>query len=57
MWEVAYTDEFEEWWETLTESEQIDITSSVGLLEECGLTSNTHTHLVLIDQLIHICVN
>ncbi len=36
MWEVEYTDEFEEWWETLTENEQIDITASVGLLEECG---------------------
>ncbi len=31
-----YTDEFERWWETLKEDEQIDITASVGLLEECG---------------------
>jgi len=36
MWEVEYTDEFEEWWETLIEGEQIDITASIGLLEECG---------------------
>jgi hypothetical protein len=36
MWEVEYTDEFEEWWETLTEEEHIDITSCVGLLEERG---------------------
>lgn len=36
MWEVEYTDEFEEWWETLTEYEQIDIAASVGLLEEYG---------------------
>ena len=36
MWAVEYTDEFEEWWHKLTESEQIDITASVGLLEKCG---------------------
>jgi hypothetical protein len=36
MWEVEYTDEFEEWWEVLTEGEQIDIAASVGLLEEYG---------------------
>lgn len=36
MWEVEYTDEFEEWWKTLDEEEQIDVTASVGLLEECG---------------------
>jgi hypothetical protein len=36
MWEVEYTNEFEEWWKTLNEDEQIDISASVGLLEECG---------------------
>jgi len=36
MWEVEYTDEFEEWWESLTEGEQIDIDASVCLLEEIG---------------------
>lgn len=36
MWEVEYTDEFEEWWETLTECAQIDVSASVGLLEEYG---------------------
>ena len=25
MWEVEYTDEFEKWWATLNEKEQIDI--------------------------------
>lgn len=36
MWEVEYTDEFEIWWETLKEDEQIDISATVGLLEEYG---------------------
>lgn len=36
MWDVEYTDEFEDWWNTLSEAEQIDITASIGLLEQCG---------------------
>lgn len=35
-WEVEYTNELEEWWTNLTESEQESIASSVGLLEEKG---------------------
>lgn len=36
MWEVEFTDEFEIWWDMLTENEQVDIAASVGLLEQCG---------------------
>ena len=36
IWDVEYTDEFELWWESLTEGEQIDIASTVNLLEQCG---------------------
>ena len=36
MWEVEYTDEFEGWWETLSEAEQDAITYSVGLLQSEG---------------------
>jgi len=36
MWEVEYTDEFEEWWDDLSEGEQIAVTAHVGLLEEMG---------------------
>jgi len=32
MWEVEYTEEFGEWWETLNEAEQDAVTFSVGLL-------------------------
>jgi hypothetical protein len=33
-WEVEYSDEIGEWWETLTEGEQEDVSAVVGLLEE-----------------------
>lgn len=36
MWEVEYTDEFEQWWQSLTEQEQIDLVASVELLEQFG---------------------
>ena len=36
IWAVEYTDEFELWWESLAEGEQVDIASTVTLLEQCG---------------------
>ena len=36
MWDIEYTDEFGEWWETLNEDEQDAIDRSVGLLEDKG---------------------
>lgn len=35
-WDVEYTDEFEAWWETLAEDEQVSLAASVQLLEELG---------------------
>ena len=35
-WEVEYTDEFEDWWNSLTEEEQESVAASVGLLENLG---------------------
>ena len=35
-WEVEYTDEFGQWWETLREMEQASIDASVSLLEDYG---------------------
>ncbi len=35
-WEVEFTDEFGEWWESLSEYEQISVTASVQLLEQTG---------------------
>ena len=36
MWEVEYTDEFENWWNSLTAPEQRRITAAVERLEEDG---------------------
>ena len=35
-WVVEFTDEFEAWWDGLTEAEQNSIDQSVGLLETSG---------------------
>jgi len=35
-WNVEYTNEFERWWETLSEAEQVDIDAVVRLLEARG---------------------
>jgi hypothetical protein len=35
-WEVEFTDEFEEWWHTLSESEQGKVDARVSLLIERG---------------------
>jgi hypothetical protein len=37
-WEVEFTDEFEAWWRTLNEEEQISLGASVKLLEILGPT-------------------
>ena len=36
MWEVEYTNEFEEWWESLNEAEQNAVAYSVRLLQSEG---------------------
>jgi hypothetical protein len=35
-WEVEFTDEFETWWNDLTEAEQIKIDAEVRMLEAYG---------------------
>ncbi len=35
-WEVEYTDEFERWWNELSEDEQESVAASVELLERLG---------------------
>lgn len=35
-WEIEYTDEFEEWWNTLNVREQEAVAVTVGLLEKLG---------------------
>ena len=38
QWEVEYTDEFGEWWDSLSEEEQTSLDASVRLLEQMGPT-------------------
>jgi hypothetical protein len=38
-WEVEYTDEFESWWHTLSETEQGKLDARVQLLMETGTKS------------------
>lgn len=46
-WEVEFTDEFDEWWNSLNEAEQEDVTASVMLLRERGpALSRPHVDLV-----------
>jgi len=54
-WQVEYTDEFENWWETLDEDEQESVTSCVLLLEargpmlsypfSSGIEKSRHSHM------------
>lgn len=37
-WDIEYTDEFGEWWSSLSEDEQVSLDASVRLLEERGPT-------------------
>lgn len=54
-WEVEYTDEFEVWWDELIESEQVDVSAVVQLLEakgpqlpfphSSGINGSAHSHM------------
>ena len=49
---VEYTDEFEVWWHSLNEDEQVSLAASVGLLEKLG-TQLTFPHSSAINQSRH----
>ncbi len=36
VWEVEYTDEFGDWWTSLTGAERVSVAASVSLLENLG---------------------
>jgi hypothetical protein len=54
-WPVEYTDEFGEWWDTLTEAEQIKVAAHVQKLEQrgpnlpfpysSGVSGSRHSHM------------
>ncbi len=35
-WEVEFTDEFSNWWDGLSEAEQVDVNAKVILLQKIG---------------------
>ena len=55
VWDVEYTDEFEQWWVSLTEDEQVSVAASVELLEvhgpqlpfphSSGIKGSSHGHM------------
>jgi hypothetical protein len=56
-WDVEYTDEFGDWWASLTEAEQVSLAASVQLLEARG-PSLGHPHSSGINGSRHgTCVN
>jgi hypothetical protein len=36
MWEIEYTDEFGEWWDSLSEQEQNALAATLGVLQQLG---------------------
>jgi len=53
--DVEFTDEFEEWWNSLTEAEQMAVASAVRLLEERGpALSHPHSSSVLSSKHSHM---
>lgn len=57
-WDVEYTDEFEAWWEGLSEQEQVSLAASVALLEERG-PSLGHPPTAVVSMVLATgtCVN
>lgn len=54
-WKVEFTDEFGEWWDSLSEPEQVSLDATVRLLEELGprlpfphssgISGSRHSHM------------
>jgi hypothetical protein len=51
-WEVEFTREFEEWWNNLSEGEQVDVNAKVILLQKLG-PSLPRPHADLIHSSRH----
>lgn len=44
-WNIEYTDKFGDWWRTLEETEEVDVTAVVELLGNEARNWNFHIHL------------
>jgi len=54
-WKVGYTDEFEQWWNALSEEEQISLDSAVRLIEARGPNLGfRHTSGIEYSKHIHM---
>src|SRR6185312_8052057 len=50
-WEVEYSSEFGDWWETLGEEEQIEISAKVELLEKHGpVLPRPHADVIVMSK-------
>ena len=50
-WQIEYTDEFEAWWNTLTEEEQIELDAKVRLLEQLGpVLPRPHSDVIVTSK-------
>jgi hypothetical protein len=50
-WEVEFTDDFEQWWNTLSQDEQVEISAKVELLEEHGpILPRPHSDVIVISK-------
>lgn len=50
-WEVEYSNEFGDWWETLDEDEQIEISAKVELLEKYGpVLPRPHADVIVMSR-------
>jgi hypothetical protein len=50
-WEIEFTDEFETWWDSLSEAEQEDVRASVNLLRERGPSlGRPHVDLIAVSR-------
>jgi len=56
-WEVEFTDEFEAWWEKLTEEEQESVAATVGLLEARGPDCSHRTAAPSMAPNMATCAN
>ena len=50
-WNVEFTDQFEAWWNSLSEDEQVEISAKVELLQEHGPTlPRPHADVIVSSQ-------
>lgn len=50
-WEVEFTDDFEQWWLTLSQDEQVEISAKVELLQEYGpILPRPHSDVIVTSK-------